>query len=108
MNKVILMGRLGGDVDLKYTTNGNAVANFTVATSEKWKDDSGEQKEKTEWSRVVVWGKLAELCSQYLSKGKQVFLEGKLETRSWEKDGQKHYSTEIIASSVQFVGSKEP
>lgn len=106
MNRVFLLGRLGGDVELKYTQDGNAVANFSVATSESWTDQSGEKKEKTEWSKVIAWGKLGEICNQYLSKGKQCIVEGKLATRTWEKDGQKHYATEVIASQVHFVGDK--
>lgn len=105
VNKVILVGRLGQDVELKYTPSGTAVANFTLATSETWNDKDGKKQEKVEWHRVVVWGKLAELCNQYLSKGKQAFVEGALQTRSWEgKDGQKRYTTEISARSVQFLG----
>jgi single-strand DNA-binding protein len=107
MNKVILVGRLGGDVELKYTNDGTPVANFSVATSEKYTDKSGEKQEKTEWSRIVVWGKLAELCNQYLAKGRECLVEGKLATRSWEKDGVTHYTTEIVASTVQFLGGKK-
>lgn len=105
VNKVILLGRLGGDPELKYTPNGMAVCNFSMATSESWQDKSGQKQEKTEWHRIVVWGKLAELCNQYLTKGRQAFVEGKLSTRSWEdKDGQKRYMTEVTASTVQFIG----
>ncbi len=105
VNKVILLGRLGKDPELRYTTNGSAVCNFPVATSESWNDKSGQKQEKTEWHRVVVWGKLAELCNQYLTKGRQAFLEGKLQTRSWDdQTGNKRYSTEIQASTVQFIG----
>lgn len=104
VNKVIILGRLGKDPEIKYTPQGKAVANFSVATSESWNKE-GQKVEKTEWHNIVVWGKLAELCNQYLSKGRQVYLEGKLETRSWEdKDGTKRYTTEIIASTVQFIG----
>jgi single-strand DNA-binding protein len=105
INKVMLIGRLGQDPELKYTPSGIAVANFSVATSDSWTDKSGQKQEKTEWHRIVVWGKLAELCNQYLSKGRQAFLEGSLQTRSWEKDGVKRYSTEIVAKNVQFLGS---
>jgi len=105
MNKVIILGRLGKDVELSYTNSGTPVAKMSVATSETWTDKSGERQEKTEWHRVVVWNKLAELCSQFLKKGQQCFVEGKLETKSWENDsGVKQYSTEVIASSVQFLG----
>ena len=105
VNKVILLGRLGQDPELKYTPSGMAVCNFSLATSETWQDKSGQKQEKTEWHRVVVWGKLAELCNQYLTKGRQAFVEGKLQTRSWEaKDGQKKYTTEITATTVQFIG----
>lgn len=108
VNKVILLGRLGQDPELKYTPSGTAVCNFSVATSEAWTDrTSGQKNEKTEWHRVVVWGKLAELCNQYLAKGRQAFIEGKLQTRSWDdKDGSKRYTTEILASTVQFVGGQ--
>lgn len=107
VNKVIILGRLGQDPELKYTPSGAAVCNFSVATSETWNDkNSGQKQEKTEWHRIVVWGKLAELCNQYLSKGRQAFVEGKLQTRSWEdKDGQKRYTTEISATTVQFIGA---
>lgn len=108
VNKVIILGRLGQDPELKYTPNGAAVCNFSVATSETWNDkNSGQKQEKTEWHRVVVWGKLAELCGQYLSKGRQAFVEGKLQTRSWDdKDGSKRYATEINALTVQFIGGQ--
>jgi single-strand DNA-binding protein len=97
VNKVILVGRLGRDAELKYTPSGAAVSNFSIATSESWKDkNSGERKEKTEWHRIVIWGKTAENLSQYLLKGKQIYLEGKLETREWEdKEGHKRSTTEV-------------
>lgn len=105
VNKVILLGRLGQDPELKYTPGGAAVCNFSMATTESWTDKQGQKQEKTEWHRVVVWGKLAELCNQYLAKGRQAFLEGRLQTRSWDdKDGNKRYTTEIMASTVQFIG----
>lgn len=105
VNKVILLGRLGQDPELKYTPGGSPVCNFSVATTESWTDKSGQKQEKTEWHRVVVWGKLAELCNQYLAKGRQCFLEGRLQTRSWDdKDGNKRYTTEVMASTVQFIG----
>ena len=105
VNRVTILGRLGQDTELKYTPSGSAVCNFSVATSESWTDKSGQKQEKTEWHRIVVWGKLAELCNQYLGKGKQCYIEGKLQTRSWDdKDGQKRYTTEILANTVQFLG----
>lgn len=105
MNKVILLGRLGQDVELKHTPNGAAVANFSLATTESWNDKGGNKQEKTEWHRIVVWGKIAELCNQYLSKGRQALVEGKLQTRQWDdKDGNKRYTTEINAAIVQFFG----
>ena len=107
MNKVFLLGRIGSDVDLKYTSNGNAVANLSIATSEKFTNKtSGEIQEKTEWHKVIIWGKQAENANQFLSKGSQVFVEGKIETRKWEdKDGNNRYTTEIKADRVQFIGS---
>lgn len=106
VNKVILLGRLGQNPELKYTPSGAAVCQFSLATSENWMKD-GQKQEKTEWHRVVVWGKLAELCNQYLQKGRQVYLEGRLQTRSWDdKNGQKRYTTEINASTIQFIGDK--
>lgn len=106
VNKVILLGRLGQDPELKYTPSGSSVCNFSMATTESWSDkQTGQKQEKTEWHRIVVWGKLAELCNQYLSKGRQAFVEGRIQTRSWDdKDGQKRYSTEILANTVQFIG----
>ena len=109
INKVILIGRLGSDPEIRYTPSGVAVANFSVATSEEWKDkDSGEKKERTEWHRIVAWRRLGEICGEYLSKGKQVYVEGRIQTRSWEdKDGNKKYTTEIIANDIQFLGSRD-
>ena len=106
INKVIIVGRLGSDPEVRYTSSGAAVARFNVATSDQWTDKStGEKRERTEWHRIVVWSKLAELCSQYLNKGRQVYIEGNLQTRSWEdKDGNKRYTTEIRAQTVQFLG----
>lgn len=105
INKVIVLGRLGQDPEVRYTPSGQAVANFSVATSDVWLDkQSGERQEKTEWHRIVVWGKLAELCKDYLSKGRQVFIEGKIQTRSWnDKNDQKRYITEVVAQNIQFV-----
>ena len=106
INKVIIVGNLGRDPEVRYTPSGTAVANFSVATSDEWKDKStGEKKERTEWHRIVAWDKLGEICGKYLSKGRQVYVEGRLQTRSYDdKDGVKRYSTEIIASDVQFLG----
>ena len=105
MNRVIVMGYLGQDPEIKYTPSGVAVTNFSVATTETWTDKNGGGKqESTEWHRIVVWGKQAEHCNQYLTKGRKCLVEGKLQTRSWEgKDGFKRYTTEIRALSVQFV-----
>ncbi|MDH4468182.1 MAG: single-stranded DNA-binding protein [Bacteriovoracaceae bacterium] len=108
VNKVILVGRLGQDPELKNTPGGAAVCQFSLATSENWMDKQGQKQEKTEWHRIVVWGKLAETCNQYLAKGRQAYVEGKLQTRSWDdKEGQKKYTTEIVANTVQFLGSKD-
>ncbi len=106
VNKVIILGRLGQDPELKYTPGGMAVCNFSIATSESWADKSGQKQERTEWHRVVVWGKLGELCNQYLAKGRQAYIEGSLQTRSWDdKNGQKRYTTEVLAKTVQFIGA---
>lgn len=107
INKVILIGNLGRDPEVRYTPDGSAVANFTIATSERWKDkNTGEMQERTEWHRIVAWRKLGEICGEYLSKGKQVYIEGRLQTRSWEKDGVTRYTTEIIASDMKMLGTK--
>lgn len=104
LNKVMLLGNLGADPEVKYTSSGSSVCNFTLATSDSWTDKSGKKQDKTEWHRIVVWSKLAELCGEYLSKGRQVFLEGKIQTRSWEdREGNKRYTTEIVASDVKFI-----
>jgi single-strand DNA-binding protein len=104
VNKVILVGRLGQNPEVRYTPSGAAVANFSVATNESWTDKSGQKQERTEWHKVVVWGKLAELCSQYLAKGRQCYIEGRLQTRQWQdKDGQTKYTTEVQAQTVQFL-----
>jgi len=109
VNKVILIGNLGRDPELRYTQSGQAVANFTLATTERFAGrDGGERQERTEWHRVVAWGRTAELCAQYLSKGRSVYVEGRLQTREWEdKEGQKRRTTEIVALSVQFLGGRE-
>ncbi len=107
VNKVIIVGNLGRDPEVRYTPDGTAVANFSVATSENWTDkQTGEKKEKTEWHRIVAWRRLGEICGEYLSKGSQVYVEGKLQTRSWEQDGVTRYTTEIYATTVQFLGGK--
>jgi len=103
INKVFLIGRLGKDPELKYTPGGKAVCNFSLATSEKWKDQSGEWQEKTEWHRCQAWGKIAENAAKWLNKGKLAYVEGKLQTRSWEKDGQTHYTTEIVVREWQAL-----
>lgn len=105
VNKVMLIGRLGTDPEVRYTSGGGAVANFSMATNDSWTDKSGQRQERTEWHRVVVWGKTAELCGQYLSKGRQAYIEGRLQTREWtDKEGQKRYTTEVVAQTVQFLG----
>ncbi len=107
INKVILVGNLGRDPEIRYTPSGMAVANFSIATTEKWKDkQSGEMQERTEWHRIVAWGRLGEICGEYLAKGRQVYIEGKLQTRQWEKDGVTRYSTEVVASEMKMLGSK--
>jgi len=104
VNKVILIGRLGQNPEVRFTPSGQGVANFSVATNESWTDKNGQKQERTEWHRIVVWGKLAELCQQYLTKGRQVYLEGRLQTRQWQdKDGQTKYTTEVMAQTVQFL-----
>jgi len=106
VNKVILIGNLGADPELKYTPSGKAVANFRIAVTESWVNKDGEREDRTEWHRIVVWGKLAEVCGEYLHKGKQVYIEGKLQTRSWEdRDGNTRYTTEINAYTMQMLGS---
>jgi single-strand DNA-binding protein len=105
VNKVILVGNLGKDPEVRYTQTGSAVANFSVATSEQWNDRDGKKQERTEWHNIVVWGKQAEHCGQYLSKGRQVFIEGSIRTRSYDdKSGNKRYITEIVAQRIQFLG----
>lgn len=107
LNKVQLIGFLGADPELKYVASGRAVCNLRIATSEKWKDkQSGQMKEQTEWTRVVIWGETGENVSKYLSKGSQVYVEGKLQTRTYDKDGQKHYATDVVAHSVVFLDRK--
>lgn len=106
VNKVILVGRLGADPEVRYTSSGTPVANFNIATSSSFTDKSGEKTEKTEWHRIVAFGKLAEICGEYLAKGKQVYIEGRLQTREWEdRDGNKRRTTEIIAGTMQMLGT---
>ena len=107
VNKAILIGNLGKDPELRFTPGGQAVANFSVATNEKWTDKAGVKQEKTEWHRIVAWGKTAELCGEYLKKGREVYIEGKIQTREWNnKDGVKQYTTEIVAQNVTFLSGK--
>ena len=107
VNKVILIGNLGADPELKHTNSGMAVCTLSVATTDKKKDQSGEWTESTEWHRVNIWKNVAESCAKYLRKGSKIYVEGKLGTRSWEQDGVKRYSTEITAFTVQFLDPKE-
>ena len=105
VNKVILVGNLGRDPEVRYTQGGTAVANFTLATNEVWNDKAGAKQERTEWHRIVVWGKQAEIAREYLSKGKQVYIEGSIQTRQWDdKEGNKRTTTEIKANRVIFLG----
>lgn len=107
INKVILVGNLGNDPEVRYTSTGTAVANVSIATSESWKDkNTGERQERTEWHRVVFFSRLAEIVEQYLKKGSKVYVEGSLRTNSWEKDGVKRYTTEIIANDMQMLDSR--
>lgn len=110
LNKVILIGNVGGDPDVRVLPNGNAVTNITLATSDSWKDkQTGQQQERTEWHRIVFFGKLAEIAGEYLRKGSRVYIEGKLQTREWEKDGVKRYTTEIVVDmqgAMQLLGGK--
>jgi single-strand DNA-binding protein len=107
INKVILVGNLGRDPETRYMPSGGAVTNVSIATSKGWKDrDSGEQKERTEWHRIVFFNRLAEIAGEYLKKGSKVYIEGELRTRDWEKDGQKHYTTEIVANELQMLDSR--
>lgn len=108
VNKVILIGNLGADPEVRFTPGGQAVANFRIATSESWQDKNGQKQERTEWHRIVVWGKLAELCGEYLKKGRQCYIEGRLQTREWtDKENKKNYTTEVVANTVQFLGSRD-
>ena len=105
VNKAIIIGNLGRDPDVRFTPSGRAVAKFSVATTERWTDQQGQRQEKTEWHNIVVWGKQAESCGQYLAKGRQVYVEGSIRTRSYDdKTGAKRYVTEIVAQRIQFLG----
>ncbi|HWG59164.1 MAG TPA: single-stranded DNA-binding protein [Candidatus Acidoferrales bacterium] len=108
VNKAILVGRLGKDPETRYTSGGQAVANFTMATDETFKDRNGERQKRTEWHRIVLWGKLAEITQQYLKKGQLVYIEGRIQTRQWEdkRDGQKRSTTEIVADRMRMLGSR--
>ncbi|HVT58763.1 MAG TPA: single-stranded DNA-binding protein [Thermoanaerobaculia bacterium] len=108
LNKVMLIGNLGRDPEVRSTPNGQPVATFTIATNRRWKDKNGQRQEQTEWHNIVVWGKQAEIAGQYLTKGKQIFLEGRIQTRSWEdrQSGEKKYKTEIICDNFQMLGQR--
>jgi single-strand DNA-binding protein len=108
LNKVMLIGHLGNDPEIKIMSSGQTRVNFTLATNENFKDSSGNLQERTEWHRIIVWGKLAEICGQYLKKGRQVYIEGRLQTRSWDdtKSGEKKYTTEIVCSDMQMLGGQ--
>ncbi len=108
VNKVILVGNLGRDPETRYMPEGGAVTNISIATTDSWKDKNGEKQEKTEWHRVAFFGKLAEIAGEYLKKGSQVYVEGRLQTRKWQdKDGQDRYTTEIVADRMQMLGSRQ-
>ena len=108
VNKVILIGNLGRDPEVRSTPSGQPVASFTLATSRRWRDKNGQKQEQTEWHQIVVWGKQAEIAGQYLTKGKQIYLEGRLQTRSWDdrQTGEKRYRTEVVCDNFQMLGSR--
>ena len=107
VNRVFLIGRLGRDPEIRHTTSGAAVANFSIATDERWTDNEGNRQTRTEWHNIVAWRKLAEICGQYLQKGRLVFIEGRIQTREWDdRDGNKRRTTEIVASNMQMLGSR--
>ena len=108
VNKVFLVGNLGSDPEMRYTASGTAVCKFSLATSRRFTGKDGQKQEKTEWHRIVAWGKLGEICGQYLAKGKQVVIEGRIDYGSYEKDGVKHYTTDIVAENMQMLGSAGP
>lgn len=106
LNKVLLLGHVGKDPEVRYTGSGRAVASFTLATSQQWKDQDGNDQERTEWHRIVAWGRLGEICGEYLSKGKQVFIEGRIQSREWEdQEGNKRTTVEIIANDMIMLGA---
>ena len=107
VNKVILVGNLGRDPEVRFMPNGEAVCNFSIATTDSWKDKSGAKQEKTEWHNIVMYRKLAEIAGEYLKKGRPVYVEGRLQTRKWEKDGVTRYTTEIVADQMQMLGGKD-
>lgn len=108
VNKVILVGNLGKDPDLRFMPNSDAVCNFSIATTENWKNKDGQKQEKTEWHNIVIYRKLAEIAGEYLKKGRPVYVEGRLQTRKWQdKDGNDRYTTEVVADSMQMLGSKD-
>ena len=106
LNKAMIIGNVGRDCELRYTATGAAVATVSVATNETWTDKNGQKAERVEWHRIVLWGKLAEALAQYLTKGKQIYVEGRLNTKEWEKDGVKRYTTEIRADQIRLLGTK--
>lgn len=107
LNKVMLIGNLGRDPEVRYTTSGQGVASFSVATTDKFKNKSGDMEERTEWHNVVLWGKLAEIAKEYLAKGRPVYIEGRLQTRKWQdKDGRDRYTTEVVGDRMQMLGSR--
>ena len=108
VNKVILVGNLGSDPEVRYTPSGRAVANFSLATTERFTNKEGEKEERTEWHKIVAWARLGEICGEYLTKGSQVYIEGRLQTRSWEdREGNKRYTTEIVAQAMQMLGGSK-
>ena len=107
VNKVILIGNLGSDPEVRYTPSGAAVANVNLATNESWNDREGQRQERTEWHRLVFWSKLAEIVGQYLKKGSKVYVEGRLQTDTWEKEGQKHYTTQVVVSEMQMPDGRD-
>ena len=108
VNKAIIVGNLGSDPEVRYTPSGQAVASFSIATREQWTSKNGEKGEKTEWHRIVAWARLGEICGEYLHKGSQVYIEGRIQTRSWDdRDGNKRYTTEIVAQTMQMLGSPQ-
>ena len=106
LNQCSFIGRIGGDPEMRYTTGGDAVASFSIAVGSSWKDKAGEKQERTEWVNITAWGKLGEICGEYLNKGQQVFIQGKIKTDKYEKDGVTRYSTKIVAETMQMLGGK--